>query len=76
MQILTHNLRGPAKMTCYLRKSVAGEENAFHSIQGRAFYPLLVDFFENDFTELEFLLQDDSSLQQNLDMTLLLIQDQ
>jgi len=37
VQILTNNLRGPMKITCYLRKSVAGEENAFHSIQGRAF---------------------------------------
>jgi len=38
VQILTHNLRGSAKNTCYLRKSVAGEENAFHPIQGRAFH--------------------------------------
>ena len=39
MQILTHNLRGSAKKSCYLRKRVVGEENAFHSIQGRAFNP-------------------------------------
>jgi len=37
MQFSTHNLRGPAKKTCYLRKSVVSEENAFHSIQGHAF---------------------------------------
>ena len=37
VQILLHNLRGLAKKTCYLRKSVEGVENAFHPIQGRAF---------------------------------------
>ena len=37
MQILTNNLHGSMKNTCYLRESVVGEENAFHSIQGRAF---------------------------------------
>jgi len=36
VQILTHNLRGPAKNTCYLHESVAVEENAFRPIQGRA----------------------------------------
>ncbi len=29
VQILTNNLRDPAKKTCYQRKSVVGEENAF-----------------------------------------------
>ena len=39
MQILTHNLHDSVKNTCYLRKGVEGEENAFHSIQGRAYPP-------------------------------------
>ena len=46
MQIITNDLRGPAKNTCYLRKGVAGEENAFHPIQGRASLPLLVNFLK------------------------------
>jgi len=37
VQILTNELRGPVKNTCYLRIGVVGEENAFHPIQGRAF---------------------------------------
>ena len=32
MQILTNDLRGSTKNTCYLRKGDAGGENAFHSI--------------------------------------------
>jgi len=32
MQILTNNLRGSMKNTCYLRKGDVSEENAFHSI--------------------------------------------
>jgi len=38
VQILMNNLRDLPKKTCYLRKSVGSEENAFHSIEGRAFY--------------------------------------